>query len=88
MTLEELRKIKKSQRVYYKGVEAYLYVSVEGGYFLFSNVPSLCGSDPYPEVRNSLGYSSSWWLAYINAGHDTCNIHEDIEIVKKGRRPI
>lgn len=87
MTLEELRKIKTSQDVYYKGNKAYLYVSPDRGYFLFSNVKGLGGSDTYPEVRESLGFSYSWWLAGREDGYDTCNIHEDIVIAaEKGRR--
>lgn len=88
MTLEELRKIKKSQDVYYKGNKAYLYVSLNRGYFLFSNTKGLSGSDPYPEVRSSLGFSYSWWLAGREDGYDSCNIHKDIVIAKKGRRPL
>jgi len=88
MTLEELRKIKKSQDVYYKGDKAYLYVTPNRGYFLFSNIKGLSGSDPYPKVRSALGFSCSWWLAGREDGYDSCNIHEDIVIAKKGRRPL
>lgn len=88
MTLEELRKIECSQYVHYNNTTAYLYVSTtEGRYYLFSNILSLAGSDPYPEVRRALGYSYSYWLA-SKEDYDHCGRHEDIVIVKKGRRPL
>jgi hypothetical protein len=87
MTLEELRKIKNSQSVYYNGNVAYLYVFGDRGYYLFSNDPSLNGSDPCPIVRSSLGYSYSYWLASKD-DYDHCNRHVDIMIAKKGRRPL
>lgn len=87
MTLEELRKIKSSQYVFYNGTVAYLYISTEGKYYIFSNDPSLSGSDSFPAVRSALGFSYSYWLADKNRC-DSLNKHEDIVLFKKGRRPL
>lgn len=87
MRLEELRKIKNSQKVYYRGAVAYLYVSTDLRYYIFSNETSLSGSDPYPELRSALGFSYSYWLANKD-DCDPCNKHRDITIPNERRRPI
>lgn len=87
MRLEELKKIESSQTVYYNGTVAYLYISTDKRYYLFSNETSLNGSDPYPSLRNSLGYAYSYWLA-DGRDCDPHNYHLNIVIAKKGRRPI
>lgn len=87
MRLEELRKIKSSQYVYYKGVKAYLYVFPDRGYYIFSNDACIEGSDPFPAVRSALGFSYSYWLA-DQLSCDPCSKHLNIMIPKKGRRPL
>lgn len=87
MRLEELRKIKNSQKVYYNGTVAYLYVSTDRRYYIFSNETSLHGSDSYPEVRRTLGFSYSYWLADKDRC-DPCNKHKYITIPNERRRPL
>lgn len=87
MTLEELRKIKSSQYVFYNGTVAYLYISTDGKYYIFSNETSLHGSDSYPAVRSALGFSYSYWLA-SEVRCDPCNKHKYITIPNERRRPI
>lgn len=87
MTLEELRKIKSSQYVFYNGTVAYLYISTDGKYYIFSNETSLHGSDSYPAVRSALGFSYSYWLAN-EVDCDPCNKHRYITIPNERRRPI